>query len=120
MLERLPAFLAAVLVGSHDSRASLSGHLRRGLRPSYLGSSSYRRMRRRAGSGSVVSARADAQRKRGRGLIIRRLANRNDVVLAKRPIHVLDSNATLFGHLLEGLCPADRFFDVADALIRET
>ena len=32
----------------------------------------------------------------------------------------LDSNATLLGHLLEGLRPADRFFDLADALIRET
>src|SRR6478672_902498 len=39
---------------------------------------------------------------------------------ARRPLHVLDSNATLLGHLLEGLRPANRFFDVADALIRET
>jgi hypothetical protein len=34
--------------------------------------------------------------------------------------HIFDCNAALLGPLLEGLCPADRFFDVGDALIRET
>src|SRR3990170_1150906 len=47
------------------------------------------------------------------------LAERNDVVPAKRPIKILDDNAALLGHLLEGLRPADRLLDVADALIRE-
>jgi hypothetical protein len=47
------------------------------------------------------------------------LAERNDVVPAKRPIKILDGNAALLGHLLEGLRPADRLLDVADALICE-
>ena len=53
--------------------------------------------------GAHLAARGHAQRKRGCGLVVRRVTDRNDVVPAKRPIHVLDSNAALLGHLLEGV-----------------
>jgi hypothetical protein len=58
---------------------------------------------------------ATETRKRGRGLVVRPLADRNDVVLTERPIKVFDGDAALLSHLLEGLRPADRFLNVADA-----
>jgi len=67
--------------------------------------------------GADIAARGDTQRKRGRGLVVRPLADRNDVVLTERPIKVFDGDAALLSHLLEGLRPADGLLNVADALI---
>src|SRR6516164_7046043 len=72
------------------------------------------------GFGSNVAARADAQRKCGRALVVRRLADGNDIVAAKRPVKVLDSDTAFLGHLLEFLSAADCILDLADALVSES
>src|SRR5262249_8123003 len=70
--------------------------------------------------GSDIATRADAQRKRRRALVVRRLADSNDVTAAKRPVKVLDGDTAFLSHLLEFLSAADRFLDLADALVSET
>src|SRR3974390_3110978 len=72
------------------------------------------------GFGSDVAARTDAQRKCGRALVVRRLADGNDIVAAKRPVKVLDSDTAFLGHLLEFLSAADCILDLADALVSES
>src|SRR5262249_31356387 len=38
---------------------------------------------------------------------------------AERPVHILDTDANLLGHLLEGLGTAYRLLDLMDALVGE-
>ena len=69
-LERPFALCASILIGWHGSGPSLSGHLRQSLTPSCRGSSSFRRMKRRAGS-----------------LIVRCRASRRSTKAQSRPHH---------------------------------
>jgi hypothetical protein len=101
-LERLPAFFASVLVCWHDSEASFSVHLPttpQTILPRIIFISSNEKAR------SVWER--TLPRERGRGLVVRRLADRKDVVLTERPIKVFDRDAALLSHLLEVLRPAD-------------
>src|SRR5436309_15424482 len=66
-----------------------------------------------------IAELADAQAKRRYGDLVRRLADRDDVIGAKRPIDVLERDAELLPHGLDRVGPLGRVHDVLDALLGE-